>query len=146
MEDQSKSQHLWKAFCTGEFSFPFSIFQLFISQEKLQKKSVNQFYYKDIIRFFKHQSIYGLIASVDAFTSEIAKENQTFINENRLAKFLENQTPEVENVVLNLFKPFDNVINFIDRVLDLINFLSNNLLSLSTLTSSDTSPSNSYIV
>ena len=27
----------------------FSIFQLFISQEKLQKKSVNQFYYKDII-------------------------------------------------------------------------------------------------
>lgn len=101
----------------------FSIFQLFISQEKLQKKSVNQFYYKDIIRFFKHQSIYGLIASVDAFTSEIAKENQTFINENRLAKFLENQTPEVENVVLNLFKPFDNVINFIDRVLDLINLL-----------------------
>ena len=103
----------------------FSIFQLFISQEKLQKKSVNQFYYKDIIRFFKHQSIYGLIASVDAFTSEIAKENQTFINENRLAKFLENQTPEVENVVLNLFKPFDNVINFIDRVLDLINLFSN---------------------
>jgi len=101
----------------------FSIFQLFISQEKLQKKSVNQFYYKDIIRFFKHQSIYGLIASVDAFTSEIAKENQTFIDENRLAKFLENQTPEVENVVLNLFKPFDNVINFIDRVLDLINLL-----------------------
>ncbi|KGL59209.1 PD-(D/E)XK nuclease family protein [Polaribacter sp. Hel1_33_49] len=101
----------------------FSIFQLFISQEKLQKKSVNQFYYKDIIRFFKHQSIYGLIASVDAFTSEIAKENQTFINENRLAKFLENQTREVENVVLNLFKPFDNVINFIDRVLDLINLL-----------------------
>ena len=101
----------------------FSIFQLFISQEKLQKKSVNQFYYKDIIRFFKHQSIYGLIASVDAFTSEIAKENQTFIYENRLAKFLENQTPEVENVVLNLFKPFDNVINFIDRVLDLINLL-----------------------
>lgn len=100
-----------------------SIFQLFISQEKLQKKSVNQFYYKDIIRFFKHQSIYGLIASVDAFTSEIAKENQTFIDENRLAKFLENQTPEVENVVLNLFKPFDNVINFIDRVLDLINLL-----------------------
>ena len=101
----------------------FSIFQLFISQEKLQKKSVNQFYYKDIIRFFKHQSIYGLIASVDAFTSEIAKENQTFIDENRLAKFLENQTPEVENVVLNLFKPFNNVINFIDRVLDLINLL-----------------------
>ncbi len=101
----------------------FSIFQLFLSQEKLQKKTVNEFYYKDVIRFFKHQSIYGLISSVDSFTSEIAKENQTFINENRLSKFLENQIPEVENVVLNVFKPLEGVTNFIDRILDLINLL-----------------------
>tara|TARA_B110000046_G_scaffold185997_1_gene231173 strand:+ start:12979 stop:15723 length:2745 start_codon:yes stop_codon:yes gene_type:complete len=111
-------------------SLLFSVFQLFVSQEKLQKKSVNEFYYKDVIRFFKHQSIYGLISTIDDFTSEIAKENQTFINEDRLSKFLENQTLEVKNVVLNLFKPFDVVEDFIDRILDLINLLKEDVNTL----------------
>jgi len=111
-------------------SLLFSVFQLFVSQEKLQKKSVNEFYYKDVIRFFKHQSIYGLISTIDDFTSEIAKENQTFINEDRLFKFLEDQTLEVKNVVLNVFKPFNVVENFIDRILDLINLLKEDVNSL----------------
>ena len=111
-------------------SLLFSVFQLFVSQEKLQKKSVNEFYYKDVIRFFKHQSIYGLISTIDDFTSEIAKENQTFINEDRLFKFLEDQTLEVKNVVLNVFKPFDVVENFIDRILDLINLLKQDVNDL----------------
>jgi ATP-dependent helicase/nuclease subunit B len=111
-------------------SLLFSVFQLFVSQEKLQKKSVNEFYYKDVIRFFKHQSIYGLISTIDDFTSEIAKENQTFINEDRLFKFLEDQTLEVKNVVLNVFKPFDVVDDFIDRILDLINLLKEDVNSL----------------
>ena len=111
-------------------SLLFSVFQLFVSQEKLQKKSVNEFYYKDVIRFFKHQSIYGLISTIDDFTSEIAKENQTFINEERLLEFLEDQTVEVKNVVLNLFKPFDVVDDFIDRILDLINLLKEDVNSL----------------
>ena len=108
----------------------FAVFQLFISQEKLQKKRVNEFYYKDVIRFFKHQSIYGLISTIDDFTSEIAKENQTFINENRLSKFLENQIPEVKNVVLNLFKPFKGVADFMERILALINLLKEEVNSL----------------
>jgi ATP-dependent helicase/nuclease subunit B len=111
-------------------SLLFSVFQLFVSQEKLQKKSVNEFYYKDVIRFFKHQSIYGLISTIDEFTSEIAKENHTFINEDRLFKFLEDQTLEVKNVVLNVFKSFDVVDNFIDRILDLINLLKEDVNSL----------------
>jgi ATP-dependent helicase/nuclease subunit B len=111
-------------------SLLFSVFQLFVSQEKLQKKSVNEFYYKDVIRFFKHQSIYGLISTIDDFTSEIAKENHTFINEDRLFKFLEDQTLEVKNVVLNVFKSFDVVDNFIDRILDLINLLKEDVNSL----------------
>jgi ATP-dependent helicase/nuclease subunit B len=108
----------------------FAVFQLFISQEKLQKKRVNGFYYKDVIRFFKHQSIYGLISTIDDFTSEIAKENQTFINENRLSKFLENQIPVVKNVVLNLFKPFEDVADFMERILALINLLKEDVNSL----------------
>ena len=104
-------------------SLLFSIFQLFVSQEKLQKRSINEYYYKDVIRFFKHQSIYGLISNIDNFTAEIAKENQTFISEKLLEKFLENQTLEVKRVILNLFKTFDSVSNFIERILDLINLL-----------------------
>lgn len=104
-------------------SLLFSVFQLFVYQDKFQKNSLNEFFYKDVIRFFKHQSIYGLISNIDDFTSEIAKDNQTFINEKLLEKFLENQEPEVKNVILNIFKDFDSVSNFMDRILDLINIL-----------------------
>jgi hypothetical protein len=108
----------------------FSIFQLFVSQEKLQKSIINEYYYKDVIRFFKHQSIYGLISNIDDFTSEIAAENQTFISEKLLEKFLENQQIEVKNVILNLFKTFDSVSNFIERILDLINLLKEDVNDL----------------
>ena len=111
-------------------SLLFSIFQLFVSQEKLQKSSINEYYYKDVIRFFKHQSIYGLISNIDNFTAEIAKENQTFISEKLLEKFLENQTLEVKRVILNLFKTFDSVSNFIERILDLINLLKEDVNDL----------------
>ena len=111
-------------------SLLFSIFQLFISQDKLQKNNVNEFYYKDVIRFFKHQSIYGLINNVDDFTAEIARENQTFINEKQLSNFLNSQTLEIKNVILSLFKPFDSVTNFMDRVLNLINILKEEINAL----------------
>ncbi|PQJ76999.1 PD-(D/E)XK nuclease family protein [Polaribacter glomeratus] len=111
-------------------SLLFSVFQLFVSQEKLQKSMLNEYYYKDVIRFFKHQSIYGLISNIDDFTSEIAAENQTFISEKLLAKFLENQPIEVKKVILNLFKSFDTVSNFIERILDLINLLKEDINDL----------------
>ena len=104
-------------------SLLFAIFQLFVSQDKLQKSSVNEFYYKDVIRFFKHQSMYGILANIDDFTSQIATENQTFINGTLLKSFLENQRLEVKNVIFQLFKNFDSVANFIDRILDVINLL-----------------------
>lgn len=104
-------------------SLLFTVFQLFISQEKLQKKVVNEFYYKDVIRFFKHQSIYSFMSNIDDFTTQIAKENQTFINENYIEKFLKVTKTEVKNVIVNLFQPFTNVADFIDRILALINLL-----------------------
>lgn len=108
----------------------FAIFQLFISQEKLQKNSVNEFYYKDVIRFFKHQSICRLLSNIDDFTVDIAKNNQTFINQNQLENFLDNQSSTLKNVILNLLKPFETVSNFMDRVLDLINLLKEEVNSL----------------
>ncbi|MHB0756534.1 PD-(D/E)XK nuclease family protein [Polaribacter sp. M15] len=105
----------------------FAVFQLFISQEKLQKNSVNAFYYKDVNRFFKHQLIYGLLEGIDNFTTQIARENQTFINENHINTLLKQAIPEVKKVILNLFKPFDTVANFIDIILALIDLLKDNV-------------------
>lgn len=101
----------------------FSVFQLFISQEKLQKSSVNEFYYKEVIRFFKHQAICGLFDAIDGFTTAIAKDNQTFIKESHIVVFLKNETAEVKNVILSIFKTFTSVEDFVDRILALIKLL-----------------------
>jgi RecB family exonuclease len=108
----------------------FAIFQLFISQEKLKKNSVNEFYYKDVNRFFKHQLIYGLLEGVDHFTALIAKENQTFINEKQIHNFLNSASLETKNILINLFKPLGAVTDFIDRILALINLLKDKVNAL----------------
>ncbi|WP_439130121.1 PD-(D/E)XK nuclease family protein [Polaribacter sp.] len=111
-------------------SLLFAIFQLFISQEKLQKHIVNEFYYKDVNRFFKHQLIYGFLDNVDDFTAKIATENQTFINENEINAFLKPANAQIKNVLLPLFNPFTTVGNFIDDILALIDFLKDNVNDL----------------
>ncbi len=111
-------------------SLLFAIFQLFISQEKLQKNRINEFYYKDVIRFFKHQSIYRFIDNIDEFTVQIAKENQTFISENDINNFLKETNIEVKSVIEHLFKPFTNVADFVDRILGLIDLLKDEVSAL----------------
>ncbi|EAQ42931.1 PD-(D/E)XK nuclease family protein [Polaribacter sp. MED152] len=104
-------------------SLLFAIFQLYTSQEKLQKTTLNQFYYKDVIRFLKHQSIYKLLCSVDVFTTQIAKNNQTFIAESDIELLLKNEDDSIKNVIHNLFKPFISVTDFINQILALIDVL-----------------------
>ncbi|WP_334056137.1 PD-(D/E)XK nuclease family protein [Polaribacter sp. P097] len=104
-------------------SLLFAIFQLYTSQEKLQKTTLNQFYYKDVIRFLKHQSIYKLLSSVDVFTTQIAKNNQTFITESDIELLLKNEDGSIKNVIHNLFKPFISVADFINQILALIDVL-----------------------
>ena len=104
-------------------SLLFAIFQLYTSQEKLQKTTLNQFYYKDVIRFLKHQSIYKLLSSVDVFTTQIAKNNQTFITESDIKLLLKNEDDSIKNVIHNLFKPFISVAYFINQILALIDVL-----------------------
>ena len=38
-----------------------SIFQLFLTQVKLNKSQTEQFYYKDVLQFFKHAAILPLL-------------------------------------------------------------------------------------
>ena len=104
-------------------SLIYSIFKLFTNQEKLQKETENQFYFKDVLTFFKHQSIYSYFPSVNNFSEEIAKKNQTFINYNNVCDFLENLNTETNQVFKNLFKPFTSINNFLQRIINLIYLL-----------------------
>ncbi|WP_235318259.1 PD-(D/E)XK nuclease family protein [Polaribacter sp. Hel1_85] len=108
----------------------FAIFQLFVSQDKLQKSIVNEFYYKDVIRFLKHQSIYKLIPEIDAFSAEVAKQNQTFINQTHINKLLENSNTEFKEVMIAIFNSYDSIDEFLDRILNLINFLKEDVTEL----------------
>ena len=100
-----------------------SIFQLFISQEKLNKTLVNEFYHKDVIRFLKQHSIFNLIPDITHFSDEISKQNQTFINKTHLHKALEKTPIEFREVVMSIFNSYVSIDDFIDRILHLINFI-----------------------
>ncbi len=102
------------------------IFNLFLSQEKLQKSSVNEFYHKDVIRFLKHPSIYKLVSDIELFSDEIAKQNQTFIPTELIEKLLENS----DKTLVAIFKPYTSINQFINRVLKLIDFLKEDITVL----------------
>ncbi|MEE9408353.1 MAG: PD-(D/E)XK nuclease family protein [Polaribacter sp.] len=111
-------------------SLIFAVFQLFVSQEKLQKKLENEFYYKDVIRFLKHESIYKLIPSVDSFSDEIAKNNQTFINQNNISHLLESSSSEIKETIALVFNTYTSIDEFIERFLKLINLLKEDVNEL----------------
>lgn len=111
-------------------SLIFSIFQLFISQEKLQKTIVNEFYYKDVISVLKHQSIYKLLPNIDGFSDEVAKQNQTFIIESYLFSFFEKVDENIKNTILSIFKPIVTVDEFLDRILAVIDMLKEEVTNL----------------
>ncbi|WP_299047537.1 PD-(D/E)XK nuclease family protein [uncultured Polaribacter sp.] len=101
-------------------SLLFTIFQLFISQEKLQKKETNQFYYKDVIAFIKHKSIYKLLPNIDVFSTQVAEQNQTFINQEYLLSFFQEVDKKITQSIFSIFKPITSVGEFITRILNLI--------------------------
>lgn len=108
----------------------FSIFRLFLSQEKLQKREENEFYYKDVIRFLKQQSIYKLIPEIDAFSDKIAKQNQIFINQKEIHKLLENTNSERKEIIASIFNPYNSIAEFIARILNLISHLKETVIDL----------------
>lgn len=113
----------------------FSIFQLFISQEKLQKTAENSFYHKDVVRFFKNPSIYKVLTAekeivLDTFIAKIAEENLTFINKEHIKDVLQNTAKNAQKVIAVLFDSYSSVDNFLERILDLINLLKEGVTDL----------------
>ncbi|WP_435261098.1 PD-(D/E)XK nuclease family protein [Tenacibaculum sp. nBUS_03] len=102
-----------------------TIFQLFINQEKLQKKEHHLFYYKDVVALLKHPAIYQLLQIeehniADSVSQVIVASNTTFVNQERIAEFFAQIPLETKNVILPLFNPFTTVDDFLSRILNLI--------------------------
>lgn len=113
----------------------FAIFQLFVSQEKLQKTAENKFYHKDVLRFFKHQSMHKLLTTnntsfIDNFSAQIGKENHIFISKEFLSIIFKETNASISKIVLAIFSPFVTITEFIDRILNLINCLKENTAAL----------------
>ncbi|WP_299133103.1 PD-(D/E)XK nuclease family protein [uncultured Tenacibaculum sp.] len=101
------------------------IFQLFINQEKLQKKDHHLFYYKDVIALLKHPAIYQLLYIeehniADSISEVIVASNTTFVNQEKITEFFTQIPIETQNVILPLFNPFTTVDEFLSRILNVI--------------------------
>jgi hypothetical protein len=113
----------------------FSIFQLFATQEKLQKKDTNLFYHKEVIRLVKHPMMYKLLATEETSISEeivskIAQENNTFVSLKDIETFVYEMNGSIKSVVLSIFNPFESISEFFTRILNLINLLKEDLNEL----------------
>lgn len=106
-------------------SLIFAIFQLFITQEKLQKSTTNLFYHKDVVRFIKEPFIYQLLSEnelevADTLCETIVQENNTFVGEIFLNNFFSQLRDTTQEVIRAIFSPYENIANFIERILSLI--------------------------
>ncbi|MFY0631957.1 MAG: PD-(D/E)XK nuclease family protein [Flavobacteriaceae bacterium] len=101
-----------------------SIFQLFITQDKLQKQETNEFYYKDVIRFFKNPIVSQLINThndqfVFKIHDQISKENRSFISFETLESYVKS-IEEIAPIFIAIFKPLQSIEDFINRILHFI--------------------------
>ncbi len=101
----------------------YSVFQLFISQERLDKIGSNEFYYKDFTRFIRHPNISGLLPNINRFCNKIAKHNIIYINKTLIDELLEKTDVKHKSVIKNMFSPFASIDGFIYRILELISLL-----------------------
>jgi hypothetical protein len=112
-----------------------SIFQLFINQEKLQKTSLNQFYFKDVIEFLKHPAIQPLLvvdsnSILNNILQKITVNNNAFISIHLIESYLTHLESDTKLVLTKLFSPFENTLEFIERILNLITLLKDRVSSL----------------
>ena len=116
-------------------SLLFSVFQLFVSQEKLQKTTVNEFYHKDVVRFLKHQAVYKLLSEeksslVDDFTEKIGTENFIFISKKQIESILKNTEMPIKTGISAIFNSYTTINEFLDRILNLIALLKEDVTAL----------------
>ena len=113
----------------------FSIFQLFVSQEKLQKTGVNEFYHKDVTRFLKHQSMQQLFSKnthsfVASFVEEIRAENYIFISKKQLESAVMKESTAVKELISSLFNSYSSINDFLERILNVIHLLKEEVTGL----------------
>ena len=114
-------------------SLIFAIFQLFLSQEKLQKTTQEVFYYKDVIRFFKHPLIYKLLEKQfpnpsNSISENIAKQNNMFVSQEYIVSFIE--ASPVQQIIATIFESFISINDFLRRIIYLIDALKDEVNSL----------------
>ena len=112
-----------------------TIFQLFLNQEKLQRTTLKQFYYKDVLQFLKHPVILPLLIAnkrslFDDIALKISQDNDAFISTEQLTSFLYKLEESSKNILLNIFKSFTSSGEFIQRILDLILLVKENVIAL----------------
>ncbi|NVK53622.1 MAG: PD-(D/E)XK nuclease family protein [Flavobacteriaceae bacterium] len=102
-----------------------TIFQLFLTQDRLEKTSVQQFYFKEVLQFFKHSTIQGLLLVnkrniFDSIAVQIARDNDAFISFFQLETFLSPLPQNIQDTLLSIFKPYKDALEFFSRLLQLI--------------------------
>lgn len=102
-----------------------SIFHLFITQNKLQKRDAKLFYHKDVARFFKNPILFQLISKDSKDTlleiqSKISKENASFLSQDTIHAYIDSLEKEALSLVLSVFNPFRSVDDFMARILSFI--------------------------
>lgn len=105
--------------------FIIAVFQLFITQEKLQKAKVNEFYYKDVLRFFKNPLMFQLLKENDAgfilkIQDQISAENRSFVSLDVLLSYLSDLDSGKANIITAIFEPYQGVADFINRIIAFI--------------------------
>ncbi|NVJ88047.1 MAG: PD-(D/E)XK nuclease family protein [Flavobacteriaceae bacterium] len=106
------------------------LFQLFLTQDKLNKKEENVFYFKDVIQFLKNPNIYTIITNVDVITTDIAKKNISFVSDILLENYLVDIESNLKTILLSIFKKYISIEDFLDRIINLIQFLKEHSNSL----------------
>lgn len=106
-------------------NFITSVFQLFITQDKLQKTKTNEFYYKDVLRFFKNPLIFQFLSEGnEAFIlniqNVISRENRAFIPFDTLSSYVSKLKDSVKSSILDIFQPYDGIEDFINRIIAFI--------------------------
>ena len=112
-----------------------SIFNLFVVQEKLNKTTSKEFYYKEVVRFLKEPLLYHLFSEKDneiinAFLISIAKENLLFISKHQLQNVFNKCTDEVSEILITLFSEIEDINNFIDRILSFLLLLKDKVSTI----------------
>ena len=116
-------------------NFITSIFQLFITQEKLQKTLHNEFYHKDVVRFFKNPLVYQLVKEEDPgfilkILNLISQENRSFISQEVLESYLSSLDESLANSIKSVFHPLGDIEDFINRILSFIEKIRDNVSTL----------------